>query len=203
MEIFSELATYEDTSKIVENNSGDDYYDDVINDYHYLLEEYISGDKSREDIIKVFSENYYLMKITFKFDEDVVYYMFYQDNEPGGGIYGIITNSDYEMLVDLDIDYYNNIIFKNDLEISELIGNICHYNVLSVIDKKYLFEIYKLHIKYYMTDSEEYSGEDSEENIYEYYKIFTLYEKNIEKNGWYKIYENNNRINNLFKELQK
>ncbi len=203
MEIFSELATYKDTSKIVENNGGDDYYDDVISNYHYLLEKYISGEINKGDIIKVFSENYYLMKITFKFDGDVIYYMFYQDNEPDGGIYGIITNSDYEMLVDLDIDYYNNIIFKNDLEISELIGNICHYNVLSVIDKKYLFEIYKLHIKYYMTDSEEYSGEDSEENIYEYYKIFTLYEKNIEKNGWYKIYENNNRINNLFKELQK
>lgn len=103
------------------------------------------------------------------------------------------------MLVDLDIDYYNDIIFKNNLEISELIGNICHYNGLSVIHKKYLFEIYKLHIKYYMTDSEK----DSEENMYEYYKIFTLYEKNIEKNGWYKIYENNNRINNLFDKLHK
>jgi len=136
MEIFSELATYEDTSKIVENNSGDDYYDNVINDYHYLLEEYISGDKSREDIIKVFSENYYLMKITFKFDGDVIYYMFYQDNEHDGGIYGIITNSDYEMLVDVDSDYYDSVVCKDDLEISELVGNICNYDELSENDKK-------------------------------------------------------------------
>lgn len=188
MEINSELATLEDTTKLLQN--GSDTFWDVIHSYHELLNDLLTNYINIYLFYNNISNNNYVLKITITF-KNKCYYIFYSDKEPNDAIDGFITNSNYELLTDP-----NNTIFYNDYNNN---NNIDQYLIKNIddIDKKYISQIrtyFLLHYSNYSTvDS---NGHYSETNTDEYFKYFTLY-SNIVNTKLYKIYYDNIRLDTI------